>query len=57
MKLIGNLKKQDKKNVKEEKDLQAEKKAGKVSLDDDLLSAVSGGSVVVEIQKLKEFGK
>ena len=51
------IKKQDKKNEKEEKDLQAEKKAGKVSLDDDLLSAVSGGSVVVEIQKLKEFGK
>ncbi len=37
------FKKQDKKNEKEEKDLQTGKNAGKVSLDDDLLGAVSGG--------------
>lgn len=39
------FKKQDKKNEKEEKDLQAVKNAGKVSLDDEVLGAVAGGGV------------
>ncbi len=38
------FKKQDKKNEKEEKNLQTLENKGKVSLDDDLLAAVSGGS-------------
>ena len=33
----------EKKNEKEEKDLQTEKKAGKVALDDELLGSVAGG--------------
>ena len=37
------MKKQDKKNEKEEKSLQTGKNAEKVTLDDDLLSAVAGG--------------
>jgi len=37
------IKKQEKKNEKEEKDLQAEKNAEKVSLDDELLNDVAGG--------------
>ena len=37
------FKKQDKKNEKEEKNLQTGKNENKVSLDDDLLAAVSGG--------------
>ena len=41
------FKKQDKKNEKEEKYLQAVKNAGKVSLDDELLGAVAGGGVGV----------
>ena len=36
-------KKQENKNEKEEKSLQAVKNAGKVSLDDELLGAVAGG--------------
>ena len=38
------FKNQDKKNEKEEKNLQTGKAADKVSLDDDLLESVSGGS-------------
>ena len=37
------FKNQDKKNEKEEKNLQTGKAADKVSLDDDLLESVSGG--------------
>ncbi len=37
------FKKQDKKNEKEEKNLQTLENKGKVSLDDDLLESVSGG--------------
>jgi hypothetical protein len=38
------FKKQEKKNEKEEKDLQTEKTAEKVSLDDELLGSVAGGA-------------
>ena len=37
------FKKQEKKNEKEEKNLQTGKNENKASLDDDLLAAVSGG--------------
>ena len=37
------VKKQEKKNEKEEKDLQTGKNAGKVALDDELLGSVAGG--------------
>ena len=38
------FKKQEKKNEKEEKDLQAEMKADKISLGDELLGSVAGGT-------------
>ena len=42
------LKKQGKKNEIEKKDLQAEKNAEKVSLDDELLNDVAGGFGMLE---------
>ena len=62
------IKKQDKKNEKEEKDLQAEMKADKISLGDELLGSVAGGTFspqsngngpsggIVETDILKKFG-
>jgi hypothetical protein len=49
------FKKQDKKNEKEEKDLQAVKNAGKVSLDDEVLDAVAGGTRNVGTEILRDF--
>ena len=42
--IMAIFKKQEKKNTKEEKDLQTAKNAGKVTLDDELLGAVAGGT-------------
>ena len=46
------LKKQGKKNEIEKKDLQAEKNAEKVSLDDELLNDVAGGFEMLEPPKI-----
>ena len=62
------IKKQDKKNEKEEKDLQAGKSADKLSLDDEQLEFVAGGfefseaphklspDIVCGTEKIKNFG-
>jgi len=62
------IKKQEKKNEKEEKSLQAEMNARKVSLEDEQLGSVAGGTFsprsngngpsggIVETDILKKFG-
>jgi len=48
------VKKQEKKNEKEEKDLQAAERTGKVSLDDELLNDIAGGFEIIEPPKIKD---